>query len=108
VTLSNTGPFATAVSNHGNWVEVSVEEGWLTVDGRGSFERLTRGTVSDGRWEQGDFERVNAARFFEVYLAPGEKLTSGTLQVPSSRSRVTVRSNLTLSDGTTVSEVVFP
>ena len=80
----------------------------MTVDGRGSFERLTRGTVSDGRWEQGDFERVNAARFFEVYLAPGEKLTSGTLQVPSSRSRVTVRSNLTLSDGTTVSEVVFP
>lgn len=102
VTLSNTGPFATAVSNHGNWLEVSVEEGWLTVDGRGSFERLTRGTVSDGRWDQGDFERVNAARFFEVYLAPGESVTSGTIQVPSSRSRVTVRYNLTLSDGTAV------
>lgn len=108
VTLSNSGPFATAVSNHGNWIEVSVEEGWLTVDGRGSFERLTRGTVSDGRWDQGDFERVNAARFFEVYLAPGETLTSGTIQVPSSRSRVTVRSNLTLSDGTTVTGEVSP
>ncbi len=44
----------------------------MTVDGRGSFERVTRGTVSGGRWEQGDYERVNAARFFEVYLAPGE------------------------------------
>jgi len=108
VTLSNTGPFATAVSNYGNWLEVSVEEGWLTVDGRGSFERLTRGTVSDGRWNQGDFERVNAARFFEVYLAPGETVTSGTIDVSSSRSRVTVRSNLTLSDGTTVTGEVSP
>ncbi len=108
VSLSNTGPFATAVSNHGNWVEVSVEEGWLTVDGRGSFERLTRGTVSDGRWDQGDFERVNAARFFEVYLAPGETVTTGTIQVPSSRSLVTVRSNLTLSDGTAVTGEISP
>ena len=108
VTLSNTSPFATAVSNHGNWLEVSVEEGWLTVDGRGSFERLTRGTVSGGRWDQGDFDRVNAARFFEVYLAPGETVTSGAIQVPSSRSRVTVRYNLTLSDGTAVTGEVSP
>ncbi len=108
VTLSNTGPFATAVSNHGNWLEVSVEEGWLTVDERGSFERLTRGTVTDGRWDQGDFERVNAARFFEVYLAPGETVSSGTIRVPSSRSRVMVRSNVTLSDGATVTGEVFP
>lgn len=102
VSLTNTGPFATAVSNHGNWVQVAVEEGWMLADGRGSFERLTRGTVSGGSWDQGDFERVNAARFFEVYLAPGEKVTSGTMTVPSSRSRVTVRYNLTLFDGTTV------
>jgi hypothetical protein len=108
VTLSNIGPFATAVSNHGNWLEVSVEDGWLTVDGRGSFERLTRGTVSDGRWDQGDFERVNAARFFEIYLAPGETVTSGAIQVPSSRSRVTVRYSLTLSDGTAVAGEASP
>lgn len=102
VSLVTTGPFATAVTNHGNWLEVSVDEGWLTVDGRGSFERLTRGTVNGGLWEQGDFERVNAARFFEVYVAPGEKMTSGTMQFPSSQSRVRVRYNLTLSDGTAV------
>ncbi|MDX2438059.1 MAG: hypothetical protein QNL88_13535 [Acidobacteriota bacterium] len=102
VRMTNTGPFATAVSNHGNWLEVSVEEGWMTVDERGSFEHLTRGTVSGGKWDQGDFERVNAARFFEVYLAPGETVTSGTFRVPSSRSRVIVRYNLTLFDGTSV------
>jgi hypothetical protein len=102
VKMSNTSPFATAVSNHGNWLEVSVEAGWMTVDGRGSFERITRGTVSGGEWDQGDYESVNAARFFEVYLAPGEQVTSGMFRVPSSRSRVTIRYNLTLFDGTAV------
>jgi hypothetical protein len=102
VTMSNMSPFATAVSNHGNWLEVSVEDGWMTVDGRGSFEHLTRGTVTAGNWEQGDFEKVNAARFFEVFLAPGETLTSGTIRVPSSRSRLKVRYSLTLFDGTAV------
>ena len=100
--LSNTHVFSTAVSNHGNWVQVSVDEGWLRAEGRGSFERLARGTVSGDDWEQGDFERVNAARYFEVYLAPGEKVVSGRLIVPSSRSQVTVRYNLTLFDGTAV------
>jgi hypothetical protein len=102
VSLSNPGPFATAVTNHGNWLEVSVDEGWLKVDGRGSFERLARGTVSGEQWEQGDYERVNAARFFEVFMAPGERLTSGTIHVSSDRSPVRVRFNLTLSDGTAV------
>jgi hypothetical protein len=107
VILSNPGPFATAVTNHGNWLEVSVDEGWLTVDGRGSFERLARGTVSGGQWVQGDSERVNAARFFEVFVAPGETVTSGTVHVPSNRAQVRVRFSLTLSDGTAVTgEVV--
>jgi hypothetical protein len=107
VILSNPGPFATAVTNHGNWLEVSVDEGWLTVDGRGSFERLARGTVSGGQWVQGDSERVNAARFFEVFVAPGETVTSGTVHVPSNRAQVRVRYSLTLSDGTAVTgEVV--
>jgi hypothetical protein len=107
VSLSNPGPFATAVTNHGNWLEVSVDEGWLTVDGRGSFERLARGTVSGGQWVQGDSERVNAARFFEVFVAPGETVTSGTVHVPSNRAQVRVRYSLTLSDGTAVTgEVV--
>ena len=107
VKLSNMSPFATAVSNHGNWLEVSVEEGWMTVDGRGSFEHLTRGTVTAGNWEQGDFERVNAVRFFEAYLAPGESVTSGRVRVSSSRSRVKVRYHLTLFDGTTVTGEVI-
>jgi hypothetical protein len=107
VSLENASPFATAVSNHGNFVEVSVEEGWVTVDGFGSFDRLIRGTLDRGKWEQGDFERVNAVRFFEVYLAPGEKVTSGTARVPSSRSKVAVRYSLTLFDGANLSGTVY-
>jgi hypothetical protein len=103
VSLSNTSPFVTAVSNHGNWVEVSVEDGWVRANGPGTFDRLTRGTVRDGKWEQGDIERVNSIRLFEIYVAPGETVKSGTLRVPSSRSSVRVRYNLTLFDGTALS-----
>jgi hypothetical protein len=59
--------------------------------------------VRDGKWEQGDIERVNSIRLFEIYVAPGETVKSGTLRVPSSRSSVRVRYNLTLFDGTALS-----
>jgi hypothetical protein len=99
VRLANRSVFASAVSNHGNWLQVSVDEGWVTADGPGSFERLTRGTLRGDRFEQGSLERVNAVRFFEIYLAPGEEVSSGNVQVPSSRTEVTVRWHFTLLDG---------
>ena len=99
VKLSNPSPFATAVSNHGNWVLVSVDEGWLVAEGRGSFDRSSLGTVRRGKWESGDHDRMNAVRFVEVYVAPGEEIVSGWVRVPSSRSRVTVRWRFSLSDG---------
>jgi hypothetical protein len=99
VRLENRSVFASAVSNHGNWLQVSVDEGWVTADGPGSFERLTRGTLRGDRFEQGSLERVNAVRFFEIYLAPGEEVSSGNVRVPSSSTEVTVRWHLTLLDG---------
>ena len=45
VKLSNPSPFGTAVSNHGNWVQVSVDEGWLVADASGSFDRMVSGIV---------------------------------------------------------------
>jgi hypothetical protein len=103
VVLVNPTVFSSAVSNHGNWVQVAVGEGWLKADEAGSFERLERGTLNNGSWEQGSYERVNAVRFFETYLAPGERLVSGRVQVPSASSRVSVQWHLSLADGEEVS-----
>ena len=99
VKVSNPSPFATTVSNYGNWVEVSAEEEWLVAEEMGSFDRLALGGVQRGQWVGRDLDKVNAVRFYEVYVAPGEEITSGTVRVPSSRSRVSVRWHFSLSDG---------
>jgi hypothetical protein len=102
IRLSNPSPFATAVSNYGNWLQVAVDEGWMVAEGRGSFDGVTLGSIRSGRWQEGDRGRVDAARFDEVYLAPGEELVTGTVRLPSSRSRVTVTWRLTLFDGSEI------
>ena len=102
VAVDNPSAFATAVSNHGNWVEVSLEDEWVKAVDAGSFERLSRGTLRAGEWQQESFDRVNAVRFFEVYLAPGESLLSGRVELPSTRSRPRIRWHLILFDGTAV------
>ena len=102
VRLSNPSPFATAVSNYGNWLQVAVNAGWLVSEGRGSFDGVTLGSLRSGRWEEGDRGQVDAVRFDEVYLGPGEELVTGTVRLPSSRSRVSVTWRLTLFDGTEV------
>jgi hypothetical protein len=102
VSLDNPGPFVTAVTNHGNWVQVSVEEGWLQARDRGGFDGLRLGNARGDDWREGDLDQFNGARFSEVYIGPGERLTSGSVRLPSSRSKVTVRWHLTLSDGSAV------
>jgi hypothetical protein len=102
VVLNNTGPFVTAVTNHGSWVQVSVDEGWVRARDRGSFDGLRLGNVQGDDWREGDFDRFNGARFTEVYLGPFEHIMSGWVRLPSSGTKVTVRWNLTLSDGSSV------
>jgi hypothetical protein len=102
VTMTNTGPFVTAVSNHGNWVQVSVEEGWIQARDRGSFDGLRLGNARGPDWSEGDLDRFNGVRFSEIYLGPDEQVSSGGVRLPSSRSKVTVSWNLTLSDGSAV------
>jgi hypothetical protein len=102
VTVVNSGPFVTAVSNHGNWVQVSVDEGWVQTNEPGSFDRVSLGTASGDDWRDGDLERANGVRFSEIYVGPGERITSGQVQMPSSGTRVTVRWYFTLSDGTAI------
>jgi hypothetical protein len=108
VTLDNPGPFVTTVTNHGNWVQVTVAEGWLRARDRGSFDGLRLGNVQGDDWREGDVDRFNGARFTEAYLGPGERVESGWVRLPSSRSQVTVRWNLTLSDGSQATGEVRP
>jgi hypothetical protein len=102
VRLSNPTLFATAVSNYGNWLQIAVSDGLLVVEGRGSFDGVTLGSIRSGRWQEGDRGPVDAARFGEVYLAPGEEVVTGTIRLPSSRSRVSVSWYLSLFDGSEI------
>jgi len=102
VSVTNPDPFVTAVSNHGNWVQVSVDEGWLQARDRGSFDGLRLGNARGNDWSEGDLDRFNGVRFTEIYLGPGESVSSGSVRLPSSRSKVTVKWNFTLSDGSAV------
>jgi hypothetical protein len=102
VTMSNPSPFASAVTNHGNWVQVSVSQGWIRGRDRGDFDSLRLGNARGGDWSEADSEAYNGVRLTETYLGPGETMSSGWVRVPSSRSRVDIRWNLTLSDGSTV------
>ncbi len=102
VSLVNPGPFVTAVTSYGNWVQVSVEEGWIRARDRGAFDGLRLGNAEGGDWQEGDLDRFNGVRFTESYLGPGERVTSGWVRLPSSRSGVNVSWHLTLSDGSTV------
>lgn len=102
VSVTNPGLFVTAVSNHGNWIQVSVDEGWIQARDRGTFDGLRLGNVQGSNWSEGDLDRFNGVRFTEAYLGPNEQVSSGAVRLPSSRSKVTVRWNLTLSDGSAV------
>jgi hypothetical protein len=46
---------------------------------------------------------VNAVRFQEFYLAPGEEVVSGVVRVPSAGTEITVRWHFTLASGKTMS-----
>jgi hypothetical protein len=107
VALANPGPFVTAVTNHGNWVQVSVNESWVRARDQGSFDGLRRGNVQGGDWREGDSDQFNGVRFSETYLGPGERVASGWVRLPSSRSKVTIEWNLTLSDGSAVTGQVI-
>jgi hypothetical protein len=102
VALANTSPFVTAVMNHGNWVQVSVSEGWIRARDRGSFDGLRLGNTRGDEWLEGDRQQFNGVRFSETYLGPNERVASGWVRLPSSRSQAVVRWHLTLSDGSAV------
>ncbi len=102
-TLSNPGPFASAVAAYGNWVDVTADGGGLAADERGDFERISLGSRgSDGEWRRIDARGVTTVRFATTFIGPGAKLTTGMVRLPRSRSTATIRWQIVLSTGETI------
>lgn len=99
VRLASPGPFGSAVSGIGTWLEVAIDGGTLVAEGRGSFDRIILGTTRDGRWQPMDSGRVDAVRFLETHLAPEERLETGPIRLPTAGSVATIRWRVLLSDG---------
>jgi hypothetical protein len=99
VSLDNPGPFGSAVSGVGNWLEVSIVSGSLVADSRGSFDRLVLGSVEGNQWNPRYLGAPSAARYSEIYVAPGEQLNTGPVRLSSRRAQVRVRWQLLLSSG---------
>ncbi len=106
VTMANAGVFRSTITGVGTWVQLELASGALVAESRGDFDRIVLGRVVGGDWRPKPSGPPDAVRFYENYLAPGETMTSGTVRLPSSRSRVGVRWQVQLSDGSVVTGVV--
>jgi len=106
VRLANPSLFRSAITGFGNWVQVELESGSLVATSRGSFDHVVLGTAEGGEWRPNPSGGPNAVRFVETYLAPGEEIETGKVRLPSSRSKVTVRWQVQVSDGSAVTGVI--
>jgi hypothetical protein len=105
VRLANTSVFRSAITGFGNWVQVELASGALVATSRGNFDRVILGSVDRGEWRPNPAGGPDAVRFVETYVAPGEELKTGSIRLPSSRSRIIVRWQVQLSDGSTLTGV---
>ena len=99
VSVSNPGPFASAVSGVGNWLEVAASQGSVVVSDRGSFDSIELGTRRGGEWKPLVREVADAVRFCENHVGPGEQLTTGSVRLTAPRAQVRVRWHVLLSSG---------
>lgn len=106
VRLANTSVFRSAITSFGNWVQVELGSGALVASSRGGFDRVILGALERGEWRPNPSGGPNAVRFVETYLAPGEELKTGSIRLPRSSSKVRVRWQIQLSDGSSVTGVV--
>ncbi len=106
VRFANASVFRSAITGFGNWVQVEVASGALVATSRGGFDRVILGSMGQGEWSPSPSGGPDAVRFVETYLAPGEDLRTGSIRLPSTRSKVTVRWQVQLSDGSAITGVV--
>ncbi len=106
VRITNPSVFRSAITAFGNWVQIELESGALVATSRGSFDRVILGIMERGEWNPHPPGGPNAVRFVENYIAPGEELETGSIRLPSSRSKVRVRWQVQVSDGSSVTGVI--
>jgi hypothetical protein len=106
VVVTNPGPFRSAVTGFGNRIQIELASGSLVASSRGGFDRIVLGTMERGEWSPNPAGGPDAVRFIETYLAPGETIETGTVRLPSSRSRIVVRWQVQLSDGRVIGGIV--
>ncbi len=105
VRLANMSVFRSAITGFANWVQVEVASGALVATSRGSFDRVILGSMDQGEWRPNPPGAPDAVRFVETYVAPGEEIRTGSIRLPSNRSEVTVRWQVQLSDGSTLTGI---
>jgi hypothetical protein len=106
VEIVNTSVFRSAITAFGNYIQIELASGALVASSRGEFDRVILGSVAGGEWRPNPEGGPDAVRFVETYLAPGETVKTGSIRLPSSRSRVVVRWQVQISDGSSVTGVV--
>jgi hypothetical protein len=99
VRIANPTPFGSAVTSVGNFVEVSVASGALVAEDRGDFDGVELGMLRGGEFRPAAAGRFDAVHLQEIYLAPGESITSGPIRVPTDSTPVSVRWQVMLSSG---------
>jgi len=104
--LVNKGPFSSALSRGAHWLEISIARGSLIVRDRGSFDRVVLGSKRSGTWKPGMSDRVDAVRFYEDFIGPGEEIVTGKIILPMSRSLYDISYRILLSDGSEVGRSV--
>jgi hypothetical protein len=102
ITVSNRSPFGSAISKYGNYVEVAVEPGVIVAEDRGDFDRVVLGSRRTGQWETTTMTAADAVRLIETYVAPRERITTGRIRLPSTRSRAVLRWSISTTVGTEV------
>jgi hypothetical protein len=105
IKMSNRGPFSTAVSTYGNWVEVAVDSGVLKARDPGSFDRIVLGSRRSGEFKRVGTGAPDAVRFLETYIGPGEEVATGTIGLPSTGARPRITWQLVLTTGEELSGI---
>ncbi len=108
VSASNSGPFGTAVSAFGNWVEVAVPRGTVKVTDRGGFDGMVLGKGRGAAFQRVSSGAASVARLLETYVAPGEAVAPATLQVAGGTGFPLVTWHMTLSTGEPVEGTAAP
>jgi hypothetical protein len=105
LTLRNASLNPSLLSQLNNWVELHVPSGSLASVDPGRFDRYEFWLGEGSSAKPVNQHRADRVRFFEFYLAPGEKVTSGPIRIAGDPSQITIRVSASIlgADGSEIS-----